>query len=329
MQWAVGVIFLVGFCVGTISSRTLEESQQDAEEKLSDCVAVCNSHKNESNFSHSHSCECTFNGKGPQIRSKRRIKLKLTKRETVQDLVKKIKQMKADGLRASAVSIRPRQFEHFKKPVNKHNVLHKKAESSIGRNALHKNFENRLKELRARVSNRQLLKSRANIEPEEKSNLLNQFKIIQEELLEKLKKATSASARQSNNNANNMGSVNFLQNRINLPSPKLGSGIKSLRMEQRSKTDSSDLASPEPKSTTESPKNSSINAVKSTTTNLPATITNNNNNADDDKNVDTKNESAKKSDTLPMAIERLKEKQKETVLKIRDKISQSKSKSSN
>lgn len=182
----------------------------------------------------------------------------------------------------------------------------------------HKNFENRLKELRARVSNRPILRARANTVPEEKSNLLNQFKIRQEELLEKLKKA-----RQSDSHASKMGSVNLLQNRINLPSPKLGSGLKELLMEQRSKMESADVASPDPKSSTESPKN-----LVKPTTNTTVTAANSNN-AESDKNVDAKDESQKKADTLPLAIERLKEKQKETVLKIKDKISQNKSKSSN
>lgn len=142
-----------------------------------------------------------------------------------------------------------------------------------------------MKDFKTKMSGKSLLKSRANFH-DDKPNLMEKFKSKQEELMEKVRNANAKAQLKTNAVREN------LQDRTDL---KLKSRL----------ADSNLLGAT---TETPSPKSSTVLVLVTSSTTTPTSLINDVNSNNNDK-------------IIPKTIDRIKEKQKEAVTKIKDKMS--------
>ncbi|XP_066149943.1 uncharacterized protein [Euwallacea fornicatus] len=271
MRYMLSLIFIIACYWGSLSAFPSKIA-------INNCDVTCN--QDNGNLSQ---CNCRHDSSSVPERRKR---------DTVQDLLKKAHRKIQITTKKPKTLIFP---NHSRKAV-----LLPKHQLPI----YHKDFQERLKDFKARMaSGRPLIKARANIEPDDKTNLIEQFKTKQEELIEKFRKANGKPAHKTG-----IGRQN-LHSRIDIGSSKLGLVHKAQE----------NVASTSSSTTTQAPESSSLIVKMSPTTDQPAKLLNdigsNNNEADAKEG---------KTNVAPKVIKRMKEKQKETLTNMKDKIGLSK-----
>ncbi|XP_066247234.1 uncharacterized protein [Euwallacea similis] len=273
MRYMLSVIFIIACYWGSLSAFPSKIA-------INSCETTCN----QANGDRSQ-CNCRHDSRSI---SERRI----LKRDTVQELLKRAHRK---------VQITT------KKPKTLNFPNHARKAAQLPKHQLaryHEDFQERLKDFKARMtSGRPLIKPRTNIEPDDKTNLIKQFKTKQEELIEKFKKVNKKAAHKTGI------ARESLHSRIDIGGSKLGLVHKSPE----------NVVSTSSSTTTQVPESSSVIVMMSSTTGQPAMLLNDieSNNYE----ADTKEGKAK---VVPKVLKRIREKQKETVTNIKDKISMSK-----
>ncbi|KAL1508874.1 hypothetical protein ABEB36_003697 [Hypothenemus hampei] len=253
MKWAFSVIFLCAYSLEIISA---------SDDRHSDCRLVC------PNGQSSSTCPCY----SPR---------KMSKRETVQERIKKIRDRKVGFKNVKLISTQRPKNLNFEKRFHLDKLTTKPNTHSLKTLPTYKELQDRFREFQARISAKPLLRARANFDGNNKPNIIEQFKSRQEELMEKFKKMKTSE------------SLTRFQNRIDSEAPKVG--LKHEHFEE----DSSSVTT----KVTEPIKTSSVIILSTSTTPSLLDVT------------------RIKQDNDSSPLQKIKEKRKEVVTKIMDKIS--------